>query len=58
MYQTLDGSETGYWDADAKSWKTDSGYSDAIKSGLKVAKKQAAPDFIRLPLHAPKQVTR
>ena len=36
----------------------DDSYEDAIKSGLKVAKKQAAPDFIRLPLHAPKQVTR
>jgi len=58
MYQTLDGSETGYWDADAKNWKQDSSYEDAIKSGLKVAKKQAAPDFIRLPVHAPKQVTR
>ena len=58
LYQTLDGSETGYWDADAKNWKQDSGYEDSIKAGLKVAKKQAAPDFIRLPVHAPKQVTR
>jgi len=58
MYQSLDGKETGYWDADAKNWKQDSSYEDAIKAGLKVAKKQAAPDFIRLPVHAPKQVTR
>ncbi len=58
MYQTLDGSETGFWDADAKNWKQDGSYEDAIKSGLKVAKKQAAPDFIRLPVHAPKQVNR
>jgi hypothetical protein len=58
LYQTLDGSETGYWDADAKTWKQDNSYEDAIKSGLKVAKKQAAPDFIRLPVHAPKQVNR
>jgi hypothetical protein len=58
LYQTLDGGETGYWDADAKNWKQDSEYEDAIKAGLKVAKKQAAPDFIRLPVHAPKQVSR
>ena len=45
MYQTLDGSETGYWDADAKNWKQDSSYEDAIKSGLKVAKKQARAGF-------------
>ncbi len=58
LYQALDGGETGYWDVDAKTWKQDNSYDDAIKAGLKVAKKQAAPDFIRLPLHAPKQVTR
>ena len=58
LYQTLDGRETGYWDSDAKQWKQDNDYDDAIKAGLKVAKKQAAPDFIHLPLHAPKQVTR
>jgi hypothetical protein len=58
LYQTLDGGETGYWDADAKSWKQDNDYGDAIQAGLKVAKKQAAPDFIRLPVHAPIQVKR
>ncbi len=56
LYQTLDGKQTGYWDADAKKWAQDDGYEDAIKAGLKVAKKQAAPDFIVVPVHAPKQV--
>lgn len=58
LYQTLDGSETGYWNADAKQWQQDNDYDDAITAGLKVAKKQAAPDFIRLPVHAPQQVNR
>jgi hypothetical protein len=58
LYQTLDGSETGYWDVDAKKWQQDNDYEDAITAGLKVAKKQAAPDFIRLPVHAPLQVKR
>lgn len=56
LYQTLDGKETGYWDADAKTWRADSGYRDAIKAGLKVAKKQAAPDFITVAVHAPKEI--
>jgi hypothetical protein len=56
MYQTLDGKETGYWDTDGKKWVQDDGYEEAIKSGLKVAKKQAAPDFIVVPVHSPKQV--
>jgi seryl-tRNA synthetase len=58
LYQSLDGGETGYWDADGKKWQQDGDYEDAIKAGLKVAKKQAAPDFIGIPVHAPKQVNR
>jgi hypothetical protein len=53
MYQTLDGMETGYWDADAKTWQKDDSYKDAITAGLKVAKKQSAPDFLSVPVHAP-----
>jgi len=56
MYQTLDGKETGYWDVDAKNWKLDDGYKDAMRAGLKVAKKQAAPDFITVAIRAPKEV--
>jgi hypothetical protein len=56
MYQTMDGKETGYWDADAKAWKTDNAYQDAMRAGLKVAKKQAAPDFVTVAIHAPKEI--
>ena len=55
LYQTLDGKETGYWDVDSKSWKVDNSYNEAILAGLKVAKKQAAPDFIRVPVPAAKE---
>lgn len=56
LYQTLDGKETGYWDAEAKTWKRDDSYADAIASGLKVAKKQAAPDFLFVPVSAAREV--
>lgn len=56
MYQTRDGKETGYWDAAAKKWKRDDEYKDAMVSGLKVAKKQAAPDFIAVAVRAPKEI--
>jgi hypothetical protein len=56
LYQTLDGSETGYWDAGAGKWVPDDAYEEAITAGLKVAKKQAAPDFISVPVSAPKEV--
>lgn len=55
MYQTRDGKETGYWDAAAKQWKRDDDYKDAMRAGLKVAKKQAAPDFIAVAVRAPKE---
>jgi hypothetical protein len=53
LYQTLDGKETGYWDADAKGWKVDNSYELDTKAGLKIAKKQSAPDFLVVPVHAP-----
>lgn len=57
MYQTLDGKETGYWDVATGNWKQDSDYSDSIRAGLKVAKKQAAPDFIAVAVPAPKEIS-
>jgi chromosome segregation ATPase len=56
LYQALDGSETGYWDAAARKFVPDDDYEEAITAGLKVAKKQAAPDFISVPVAAPKEV--
>jgi len=56
MYQTLDGKETGYWDNAAKKWVVDDDYTDAIRAGLKVAKKQSAPDFISVAISAPKEI--
>ena len=56
LYQALDGSETGYWDAAAGKWVADDDYAEEITAGLKVAKKQAAPDFINVPVSAPREV--
>ena len=53
MYQTLDGHETGYWDANSRSWVVDNDYRNAFKNGLGVARKQTAPDLIVAPIPAP-----
>jgi len=55
MYQTLGGDETGYWDANSRSWVVDNDYRQAFKRGLGVAKKQTAPDVIVAPIPAPKE---
>ena len=55
LYQTLDGNETGYWDAGGKSWAVDNEYRQAFKHGLDIAKKLTAPDLILVPVAAPKE---
>jgi hypothetical protein len=55
MYQTLGGDETGYWDANSRSWVVDNDYRQAFKRGLGVARKQTAPDVIVAPIPAPKE---
>jgi chromosome segregation ATPase len=56
VYQSLDGKETGYWDQRKKTWVRDDSYSDSTILGLKIAKKQSAPDFFTVPVPAPKEV--
>jgi hypothetical protein len=56
MYQTLDQKETGYWDADKKTWAVDNDYKHAFATNLAVAKKMGAPDLLLVPVPAPKKV--
>jgi len=53
VYQTPDGTEAGVWNQETRSWEAlDPRYRGAIRDGLRIARKQAAPDLIRLPLPA------
>lgn len=54
MYQTPDLSETGYWNAQDKKFVRDDSYRDAVKDGLKVARKQVSPNLIVVPILAAK----
>ena len=55
-YQRLDGSETGNWDIDEKVWKAlSSDYRNAIREGLRIARKETAPDLLTLPIPAPEE---
>lgn len=53
LYQTLDASESGYWNADEKKFVEDNGYDDDVTHALRVARKQTAPDLIVAPIRAP-----
>jgi Protein of unknown function (DUF3450) len=54
LYQTLDGNETGYWDAGKKGWVVDDSYRHGFRDGIAVAKKQRAPEMLMVPVPAPK----
>ena len=52
-YQRLDGSEAGFWNRETKAWEIlASSYRNAIRDGLRIARKQAAPDLITVPVPA------
>jgi len=53
LYQTPDGKETGYWDADQKKWVVDDNYSSDTRQAIRIAKKEGAPDLLWVPVHAP-----
>ncbi len=52
-FQRFDGSESGFWNKEKKQWQIlSSDYSQAIRKGLRIARKETAPDLIALPIPA------
>jgi len=51
MYQTRDASKQGVWNKQTRQWEElDSSYRTQITKGLRMAKKQLAPDLLMLPV--------
>lgn len=58
LYETLDGAEVGAWDVKRKEWTVLGGeYRGPIHEGLRMARKQMAPDLLTVPV-AVAEVTR
>ena len=56
VYQTPDGELTGAWDQRARQWvPLGSEYRNQVRQGLRMAKKQMAPDLLLLPVAAPEE---
>lgn len=55
LYQTTDTEVSGAWDQSSRSWiQLDSGeYRNAIMKGLRIARKEASIDLLKLPIPAP-----
>lgn len=55
VYQSLDANVAAFWDQEAKAWvDLGSEYRKSIREGLRMARKQAAPQLIKMPIKAPK----
>ena len=53
VYQTLDGAESGAWNNNAKSFTDlDGDFDSALRAALRIAKQQAAPDLLVVPVLA------
>lgn len=55
-YQTLNRSETGFYNKKTGDWEPlDNEYRRPITEGIRIARKQAPPNLLKLPIHAPEQ---
>jgi len=54
FYQSLDGTETGWWNPNTRSFQQlNDRYRLPVSDGLSIAQNQVAPDLVRLPVPAP-----
>ena len=57
LYQTLDGEETGFYNVASGTWEgLGSGYQAPVRKALRIARKQAAPDLLVVPVAAPDEL--
>ena len=55
-YQTLDGANSGRWNPAEDRWETvQPSYLNPIEEGLRIARDQAPPELLTLPINAPEQ---
>jgi len=57
IYRTLDGASAGFWDQASRSWKplpTD--YAKSFEQGLRLSRKQSAPELLKIPVPAPESL--
>ena len=56
MYRTIDGSETGYYDATKKDWVRDDSYKSSIELALRVVRREGGAELLTVPVPAPQEV--
>jgi hypothetical protein len=55
-YQTRDKDETGFWNKNTGQWVSlPAEYREAVTAGLRIARKQKAPDLLKMPVPGPQE---
>jgi hypothetical protein len=53
LYRGLEGNIAGFWDQESNKWQSlPDEYDAALRRGIMIARKQAAPDLLELPVRA------
>ncbi len=56
-YQTIDGTESGYWDKDGGEWKTlEASHNEGIAQAIRISQGKASSDLMSLPIIAPEKI--
>ena len=59
IYQTLDGQELAQWNQPKRGWQPlEPHYQSAVNKGLRIARKQRAPELLMLPVSAPVEASQ
>jgi len=54
VYQSLDGQQIGFWNTQTQQFEElDSSYKSKVMMGIRIAREQAAPQLIKVPVAAP-----
>jgi hypothetical protein len=55
-YQTRDKDETGFWNKTSGQWESlPAEYRESVTAGLRVARKQSAPNLLKMPVPGPQE---
>lgn len=55
IYQSLDGERIATWDNEKQAWLVlDNAYKSKVQKAIRIAREQAAPELIKIPLQIPK----
>jgi len=56
-YQTIDGTESGYWDKEGGEWKTlEASHNEGIAQAIRISQGKASSDLMSLPIIAPEKI--